>query len=362
MVTKFYANCIVFKLESFPRLHRYIKIPTICSCYFPGWKQLRLRLFAILITVAISCIACTPEPAPILRIGTFNWTGYEPLWLAQELGYTPESSIRLVEFYSATQVIQAYQNGAIDAATLTLDEVLLLASYKQEPQIVLALDFSNGADVILAKPEFKSLVDLKGRRIGVENTALGAYMLHRALHSVALAPTDVQIVSLPINEHAQAYKENLVDAVVTFPPMVVALLAAGAHKVFDSSQIPGEIMDVLVVRKEYLKKHTDVLPVLITGWFRTLEYLRQHPDDAAQRMAKREKISTQDFMLSLKGLQYTGVEENRALFSNQAQHLKARIKSLEAMMLSQHLLSKPINPIALIDGTAIQRVLHEPSK
>jgi len=321
-----------------------------------------LRLFAILITVAVSCIACTPEPTPILRIGTNVWPGYEPLYLARDQGYISEPSIRLIEFSSATQVLQAYRNGAIDAATLTLDEVLLLASYKQEPQIVLALDFSNGADVVLAKPEFKSLADLKGRRVGVENTALGAYILHRALHSVALATTDVQIVSMPVDEHTQAYKENRIDAVVTFPPAMGAMLAAGAHKVFDSSQIPGEIMDVLVIRKEYLKKHTDVLPVLITGWFRALEYLRQHPDDAAQRMAKREKISTQDFMLGLKGVQLAGVEENRRLFSNQAQGLKARIQSLEALMLSHQLISAPINTIAIIDGTAIQPLLHGSSK
>ena len=63
--------------------------------------------------------------SPIL-LGTNVWPGYEPLYLARSLGYWDDSSVKLVEYSSASQVIRAFRNDAIHIAALTLDEVLLL--------------------------------------------------------------------------------------------------------------------------------------------------------------------------------------------------------------------------------------------
>ncbi len=327
------------------------------------FSRRNIGIFAAVAVAAFTLSACANKPEPILRIGTNIWPGYEPLYLAANQGFISKSSINLIEFSSATQVTQAYRNGVIDAATLTLDEVLLLANTpNQEPQIIFAMDFSNGGDAIVAKPEFKALADLKGRRIGVEDTALGAYVLVRALDSAKLTLNDVQIVSMPWSEHQQAYENNLVDALVTFEPTSGTLLAAGANKLFDSSQIPGEVIDVLVVRKEYLEENPDTVLALVTGWFDALEYQRQNPELAAEFMAQRENISTQAFMDSLEGLQFAGVEENSKLFSNQAQELKATIKDLEAVMLRHKFISAPIDSTTIIDETIIQRYFNKHPK
>ncbi len=140
------------------------------------------------------------------------------------------------------------------------------------------------------------------------------------------------------------------------------LVAAGASKLFDSTQIPGEILDVLVVRKEYLEKNPDVVLTLVTSWFEALEYQRQYPEVAAQFAAQRQNISTQAFMDSLGGLQFAGVEENSKLFSNQAQELKAKIKNVEAVMLQHEFIRAPIDSTTIIDETTIQRYLDKRPK
>ncbi len=328
------------------------------------FSRRNIGIFAAVAVAAFPLSACAiTEPTPVLRLGTNIWPGYEPLYLAVDQGFISNSAVNLVEFSSATHVAQAYRNGALDAAALTLDETLLLADTpNQEPQIVFAMDFSNGADAIVAKPKVKALTDIKGRRVGVEDTALGAYMLARALDSVKLTANDVQIISMPSSEHASAYKKNRVDVLVTYEPLSGTLLAAGANKLFDSSQIPGEVMDVLVVRKDYLEKHPDVLLALLEGWFEALEYHRQYPVRAAQFMALRQKISAQAFIDSLGGLQYAGVEENSKLFSNQAQELKAKIKSLEAVMLRHKFIGAPIDSTTIIDKITIQRYFDKHRK
>ena len=134
-----------------------------------------------LLVLGMLVAACTPEPAPVLRVGTNVWPGYEPLYLARELGYFEAGPVSLEEYASATDVIRAFRNHAIEAAAVTLDEALLLVDSGQRPRVVLVMDVSNGADVILGQAGMQQLVDLKDRRIGVEHGALGAYVLSRAL-------------------------------------------------------------------------------------------------------------------------------------------------------------------------------------
>ena len=67
-----------------------------------------------------------------------------------------------------------------------------------------------------------------------------------------MSPKDIKIVFLGVSEHERAFKNGKVDAVVTFGSARTKLLAAGAKQLFDSSQIPGEIVDVLIVSEDVI--------------------------------------------------------------------------------------------------------------
>lgn len=124
--------------------------------------------------MALLLLSCGPAPEPLLRIGTNTWPGYEPLYLARSLGYYEGSPITLVELTSASEVIHALRSGTLEGAALTLDEVLTLLDDGFDLKVVLVMDFSNGGDVLLAKPGIDSTADLRGKRIAVEYTAVGA--------------------------------------------------------------------------------------------------------------------------------------------------------------------------------------------
>jgi NitT/TauT family transport system substrate-binding protein len=83
---------------------------------------------------------CDSEREPPLRIGTNVWPGYEPLYLARDLGHYNETPVNLIEFTSASSVIHALRNGMIEGATLTLDEVLTLLSDGFDLKVILAPD------------------------------------------------------------------------------------------------------------------------------------------------------------------------------------------------------------------------------
>lgn len=307
-------------------------------------RTLRALLAALIVS------SCTPESPALLRIGTSVWPGYEPLYLARDLNYLDSGVVRLVEYPSASEVMRSFRNGAIEAATLTLDEALLLLQNYADIRVILVLDVSHGADVILGKPYLKNIQEIAGRRVGVENTALGAFVLSRALQQAKLSRGDIRVVSLPVSDHERAYHEDAVDAVVTFEPVRTRLLKAGARLLFDSTQIPGEIVDVLVVRRDALDAHASQINNLVSAWFRAVAYLRTHPHDAARRMAKREGVSSAEFLDALRGVRIPDQEENRRLLTGNSPLLVESARKLAASMIEQRLLQKEADISALLDA------------
>lgn len=300
--------------------------------------------------VVFGMAGCQKAPQAPLQIATNVWPGYEPLYLARSLGYFKDSTARFHEMTTSADVLKAFRNRVIDVAALTLDEALLLIQDGIDARIVLVTDISNGADVIVAHPTIKSIRDLKGKRVGVESLALGAYMLSRALDKAGLAPGDVTIVPVPVQEHEKAYAAGKVDAVVTFEPAKTKLLAIGGHCIFDSSQIPNEIIDVVVVRADILQAKAGQLNELEEGWFKALEYLQKNPADANLRMGKREGISAPEFAETLKGMTIPDKNENKRLLSGA---LLQPAKRLAEVMYQGKLLNKAVDPARLLNPDAI---------
>jgi NitT/TauT family transport system substrate-binding protein len=279
------------------------------------------------------------------------WPGYEPLYLARSLGYYNDSTVRFHEMTTSADVLKAFRNHAIDVAALTLDEALLLIQDGIDARIVLVTDISNGADVIVAHPSIKSIRDLKGKKIGVESLALGAYVLSRALDKAGLTPGDVTVVSVAVQEHEQAYAAGKVEAVVTFEPAKTRILARGGRQIFDSSQIPNEIIDVVVVRSDILQSKAGHLKKLEDGWFKALEYLTSNPADAARRMGKREGITAAEFSEALNGMIIPDRSENRRLLAGALLEPATR---LSTVMVQGKLLSRPVEPSRLLTPSNVR--------
>jgi len=299
---------------------------------------------------------CTEPPEPLLRVGTNQWPGYELLYLARERGYFDEHHIRLVELSSNTEVLRALHNGTLQMAALTLDEAFSEVSHRTDLRIVAVLDHSNGADTLLVRPGIKTLADLKGRRIGVEPAGVGAVLLDGALQAAGLGVNDVTIVPLTLNEHEKAWRNGTVDAVVTFEPATTHLRKLGARVLFDSSRIPGRIVDVLVARADALSYCPACIHDLMWAYFRAYHYFSNYPEDAVQRMAPRLQISPQELHEAYRTIAMTGLAENRRLLGGEKPALLDAARRLGQLMVQQGLLTHEPEYGQLIDG----RFLPEP--
>jgi NitT/TauT family transport system substrate-binding protein len=291
-----------------------------------------------------------------LRVGTNVWPGYEPLYCARSLGYYDDHVVRLVECSSASQVMRAFSNNTIEVAALTLDEVLLLVEAGYDIRVILITDISDGGDVILAKRQVAGLADLRGRAVGVENTALGAFVLTRALQSVGMSVSDVQLVPVPVNEHEVAFDEGKIDAVVTFEPVRTRLVAKGAVQLFDSTKMPGEIVDVLVVRSGTIETFHDKLTVLLRGWFSALKHLQEQPEDASRHMAERMQLAPSQVLASLQRLRFPDVRENTELMTGAPSKLAITAEQLAEVMFDQKLMQTKIDISPLFSARRLMSI------
>jgi NitT/TauT family transport system substrate-binding protein len=312
-----------------------------------------------LLTTSLTSCGQQTSTSP-LRMGLVDWPGYELFHLAQQLGFygdaTGKTPVELVNFNDMTEVLQAYRQQQIHCAALTMSEVLQLASTQPDQRLIMVIDESAGADAILGKPSIKNLADLKGKRVASDLTALSGYMLVTALEKAGLTLQDVTIVNLGMVDQLEAYKADRYDAMITFEPFRTQLIKAGAKVLFDSTQIPGAVVDVVLTSQLILKQYEATLQVVTQGFFKAIDYLHQNPTDAIARMAKREKVTPDEFSATLKLLKLSDRNSNRQMLDSSSSSLIKVAEKLNQVMIERKLIPntidfKPILTKAMIPST-----------
>jgi NitT/TauT family transport system substrate-binding protein len=307
-----------------------------------------VRRLCLAAGLALALAGCAREPEPTLRIGTNVWIGCEPLYLARELGHLSPTAVQLVEYPSASEVMRAFRNQAIDGMVISLDELFGLAADGLQPRIILVVDVSNGADAVVGRAGMRGMKDLKGKRVAVESGALGAFMLSRALALNQMQAGDVAVVHLESNEHPDAFEKGQVDGAVTFDPYRTRLLQDGAVTLFDSTRIPGEIVDLIAVRASALEQQANAVQALLGGWFKAIGYLERDPADAARRMGIRQQTTGEQFQAALKGLRIPSRQDNLALIGGAKPELATSGRQLMSLMLEAKLLRAGIDIEAML--------------
>lgn len=307
--------------------------------------RLALPRWTLLLLLPLVAAACARPPARPVRVGLIAWAGYEGLFLAERRSSEEGMPVQVIRYSSASEVIRALGAGQIEAGALTADEALLAASLHPQTglRIAAVLDFSNGADAILARPPLARFADLRGRRVGVEAGAVGGYLLSRALERAGLAVADVIPVSLAYYEHQDAWARGEVDGIVTFGEARARIAAAGGVTVFDSKEIPGEILDVLVVRANLTGAERAALATLLAGWFRSRALGLAWPDSVALESPADLGISPDEYRETTALLDQPDLERNRLLMTPGPAGLEPVLARI-ASALQAHRLAGPIPP------------------
>jgi len=315
------------------------------------------KIGILFIITALFFSACEKESAQALKVGISPWPGYEPLALAAEKDFYADSNVRIIRFTTPTESYRALRDGIIDVAAFTADEVFHYAEVRDKPRIFLILDFSNGADSIVAKKEIKTLDHLKGKRLGVEGSALGDYLISRALDftDAQIKPSDITFRSVGISDQEEAFLAGEIDAVVTYEPSKSLLLNAGAHVLFDSSMIPQEIVDVLVANDRTIQTRAKDLNNLARGWFKALKYINENYDQALETMSQNEATTAAEFKRGFEDIIIPDMEDNLRMLGNNGSII-VPMQRLSELMYTKGSLKTKIEILPLLDSRIITAI------
>ena len=264
-----------------------------------------MNIFSRLLYLSFICVlsfSCARERDPI-RIGINAWPGYEFLYLAQEKGFFEKEgvNVRIVEFNSLADGRRAYERGHLDGLACTLIEhIQILDHSERSPKICLVVDYSNGADVILARAGISTIQELAGASVGLEIDSLGVFVLARALDKAGLDLADIQIKPLDQISMENALCQGEIDAAISYPPVSINMQkSCGGSVIFSSAEIPGEIVDVVVLEESLIEARPSDAQAVIRAFFSAQEWAYQNPEEAFEIMGQREGLTSLEFKQAL---------------------------------------------------------------
>jgi len=323
-------------------------------------KFFPFRLIALLAIISLGLYLYSTQAPRRTLIGINYWTGYDPLLLAEEKNLFAKNNadVKIIPFTSTIDEIQAFKDGKIDAAGLTLDEAFSLINTGYPGKIVLILDFSKGGDMIIGKPHIHSISELKGNRVGYEGTVVGEFLLQRALQSYYLKKKDIQLINVPAENWLTSFKNNELDALVCFNPTASILLNEHAGSLlFSSNDIPFEIIDVLMFSDDYFKHHKKQIKNILRSWFEALDFLEQDLDSAATLIAKRKNISPATYKEGIGGLSAPNLEANKKLLGlHTKENIHKYSQNIITFMLSKGLLNSRISTLDVFDASLVNEL------
>jgi NitT/TauT family transport system substrate-binding protein len=236
---------------------------------------------------------------------------------------------------------RAFEHDKIDGGTFSLFQVLQNRDQlTRKMQVPLVIDFSDGADLVMARPEIADIRALRGRRVGVTLSPLDIFFLTRALEVSGMTLQDVSLVYVRTADMAEALRSGKVDAVTAYPPNSTEIENAGiARAIFSSSRIPGEIVDVLALDEKICRERADDVAALIRAFYRAVRYAQEHPGEAWRIIAERERVTPEEFRRALQsGITLVPLAEQQRFLGDKSS-LSAVVARVSQLLKEQGLLS-----------------------
>ena len=286
----------------------------------------RAALVLVLVLLAAACNkAATQQKAASagggsqqIRLGFSDWPGWYPWQVAQDKGLFKAAGVdvKLTFFPNYTDSINALNAGQLDANSQTLNDTISSVAAGSKQVIVLVNDNSTGNDQIIVRPGINSIADLKGKKVAAEEATVDHYLLLLGLDKAGLTQKDVDFQPLPTKDAANTFASGGLDAAGVFAPFTTdALARPGSKALFTSADFPGAIPDHLVFARSFVDAHPEQVQKMVGVWFATLDWIRDHHDEATGILAKRANVSPQDYAAYDKGTHIFSVEENVAAFA-----------------------------------------------
>ncbi len=187
------------------------------------------------------------KPKLTLAVGGKNLLYYLPLTIAEALGYFKAEGldITIADFAGGSRALQALVGGSADVVSGAFEHTINMQVKGQRlrafvlegraPQIVLGINPKT-------MPNYKSLADLKGKKLGVTAPGSSTHVLANfVLGKAGLKPGEVSIIGVGAGSGAvAAMRSGQIDALSNLDPVITLLLRSGDLKIITDTRVVAE--------------------------------------------------------------------------------------------------------------------------
>jgi len=274
------------------------------------------RLLLPVVAAGYSFVAQAAEP---LKIGYSDWPGWVAWQVAIDKDWFKEAGVDVkFEWFDYSASMDAYTAGKIDAVLMTNGDALVTGAGGAKSMMILITDYSNGNDMIVAKPGIKSVTDLKGKKVAVEVGLVEHLLLRNAMKKAGMQSGDIEIVNAKTNEMPQVLTAKDVSAVGAWQPVSGEAMKAtpGSKAIYTSADEPGLIYDVLAVNPASVKARRAEWQKVVQLWDKVVAYIEdpKTQPDAVKIMAARSGISPAEYLPMLKGTKLLSLDEGKKVY------------------------------------------------
>lgn len=280
----------------------------------------RLTRILLLMTLALFAFGSVTAHAKTLKVGYSDWPGWVAWDVGIQKGWFTEAGVD-VEFvwFEYVPSMDAFAAGKVDAVTMTNGDALVMGSQGAPSVGIVMNDYSNGNDMVVAKPGIKSVKQLKGKKVGVEVGFVSHLLLLNALQSAGLTESDIEIINMPTDQTPQGLGSGEVDAIVAWQPNSgqALLEVPGSKAIFSSADVPGVIYDLLCVNPKSLAENRADWAKIVKIWFRIADYIADPANTAEviEIMSNRVGLTPAQYAPLMKGTFFLNQEGNQKHFT-----------------------------------------------
>jgi NitT/TauT family transport system substrate-binding protein len=315
--------------------------------------------------------APTPPPAPPapaakppLRIAYSDWPGWTAFEIAIQKGWFKEAGVDVkFDWFEYAPSMEAFAAGKVDAVMVTVGDALVTGAPGARSVGIIATDYSNGNDMIVARPGIKDLKGLKGKKVGLEIGLVEHLLLLKGLEKAGLKETDVKLVNVPTHQTAQTLASKDVDAIGAWQPNAGQALkaVAGSKAVLTSADLPGLIYDLVSVSPKSLSTRRDDWVKVVKVWNRTVAFVTDPANkaEAVRIMAGRAGVPPEEYGKFLPGTRFLSPQEALARFDKKEGLTTLYGSGLvaDAFNVANKVYAKPQPVAEYLDGSLLREAL-----
>lgn len=280
--------------------------------------SLTRRLASALLAAGLTAGSLFAAP---LKVAYSDWPGWTALAIAEQKGWYKDAGVEVeLLWFEYGPSMEAFTAGKVDAVTVTNGDGLVTGAGGAKNVAIMLTDYSNGNDMIVAKPGVESLKDLKGKKVGIEVGFVEHLLLLNGLQKVGLTEADVELVPTPTNQTPQVLASGQVDAIGAWQPNSGAALKAvsGSKAIYTSADEPGLIYDCVVVTPQSLSERRADWVKFVAVWDKIAAYLADPAtrEDGIKIMAARAGVDAKEYASFMPGTKFLSLAEGEKIMAS----------------------------------------------